>query len=60
MTKPFKNNAAPFVCLFCGHPSWVDPSDQCHPQDYCHEIDHAQYTLGRRRIVIDNPEEFDE
>ena len=31
----------PFRCLFCGHPSWVDPSDQSPPPDYCHESDHG-------------------
>ncbi len=25
----------------CGQPSWIDPSDQSPPPDYCHEIDHG-------------------
>ena len=33
---------APFKCLFCGRPSWVDPSDQAPPPDYCHESDHGE------------------
>ena len=32
----------PFTCLFCGMPSWVDPSDQSPPPDYCHESDHGE------------------
>jgi len=33
---------APFVCRFCGAPSWYDPSDQLPPPDYCHESDHGE------------------
>ena len=32
---------APFNCVFCGRPSWIDPSDQTPPPDYCHESDHG-------------------
>lgn len=32
---------APYRCLFCGVPSWVEPSDQRPPPDYCHEEDHG-------------------
>lgn len=32
---------APFTCNYCGQPSWIDPSDQSPPPDYCHEIDHG-------------------
>jgi hypothetical protein len=32
---------APFSCKYCGRPSWVDPSDQSPPPDYCHESDHG-------------------
>lgn len=32
---------APFACKYCGSPSWIDPSDQSPPLDYCHAIDHA-------------------
>lgn len=32
---------APFACKFCGSPSWINPSDQSPPPDYCHEIDHG-------------------
>ncbi len=28
-------------CKYCGAPSWIDPSDQTPPQDYCQEIDHG-------------------
>ena len=31
----------PFICKFCGAPSWVDPADQSPPADYCHESDHG-------------------
>lgn len=33
---------APHKCRYCGAPSWVDPSDQCQPPDYCHESDHGE------------------
>lgn len=32
---------APYKCRFCGADSWIDPSDQTPPPDYCHEIDHG-------------------
>lgn len=32
----------PYECLFCGAPSWVDPSDQTPPPAYCHEADHGE------------------
>lgn len=32
----------PHNCQFCGLPSWVDPSEQCPPPDYCHESDHGE------------------
>lgn len=31
----------PYSCVFCGAPSWVDPSDQSPPPDYCHPEDHG-------------------
>ena len=31
-----------FTCKFCGAPSWVDPSDQECPPDYCHPGDHGE------------------
>lgn len=36
-----ENHEAPFTCKYCGSPSWIDPSDQLPPPDYCHEIDHG-------------------
>ena len=41
--KPLWSNEhqAPFTCKYCGMPSWIDPSDQSPPPDYCHEIDHG-------------------
>ena len=35
------NHEAPFTCKYCGLPSWIDPSDQSPPPDYCHEIEHG-------------------
>ena len=32
---------APYECKFCGSPSWVEPSDQPAPPDYCREGDHG-------------------
>jgi hypothetical protein len=37
----FTMKSAPFTCHYCGMPSWIDPSDQSSPPDYCHEIDHG-------------------
>ena len=31
---------APHHCIYCGAPSWRDPSDQTPPPDYCHPEDH--------------------
>lgn len=31
----------PFICKFCGLPSYIDPADQSPPPDYCHESDHG-------------------
>jgi len=31
----------PYLCLFCGAPSWREPSEQVPPPDYCHEEDHG-------------------
>lgn len=33
---------APYRCKFCGQPSWIDPSDQSPPPDYCQEVDHGK------------------
>lgn len=43
---------APFTCKYCGMPSWIDPSDQAPPPDYCHEIDHG---TAYDRAVFDSP-----
>ena len=39
--KSVGEQEAPFTCKYCGQPSWIDPSDQSPPPDYCHEIDHG-------------------
>lgn len=31
----------PYTCKFCGARSYIDPSDQSPPPDYCHESDHG-------------------
>jgi hypothetical protein len=31
----------PYECKFCGSRSWVEPSDQALPPDYCHPEDHG-------------------
>lgn len=36
-----RDHEAPFTCKYCGMPSWIDPSDQSPPPDYCHEVDHG-------------------
>lgn len=41
MEHEFYDREAPFTCKYCGMPSWIDPSDQSPPPDYCHEIDHG-------------------
>lgn len=37
----FDDPASPFKCKYCGAPSWIDPSDQIPPPDYCHDSDHG-------------------
>lgn len=32
---------APYLCKYCGAPSWYEPSEQEAPPDYCHESDHG-------------------
>lgn len=32
----------PYRCVFCGAKSWLHPSDQEAPPDYCHESDHGE------------------
>lgn len=32
---------APYLCRFCGAPSWIPPSEQTAPPDYCHPSDHG-------------------
>lgn len=34
-------DSPPHTCKFCGAPSWLDPSEQDPPPDYCHESDHG-------------------
>ena len=41
-----KAKTPPFACKYCGAPSWVDPSDQTPPPDYCHESDHGDSSLA--------------
>lgn len=33
---------APFRCVFCGAPSWRDPTDQIPPADYCSDFEHGE------------------
>jgi hypothetical protein len=42
IAKAQASEPAPHRCQFCGSPSWVDPSDQSPPPDYCHESDHGE------------------
>ena len=32
----------PFKCKYCWSLSWIDPSEQSLPPDYCHESDHGE------------------
>ncbi len=41
MGQAESNLEVPFTCKYCGCPSWVDPSDQVPPPDYCQESDHC-------------------
>ncbi|GAA4492856.1 hypothetical protein [Pseudaeromonas paramecii] len=31
----------PYICQFCGAPSWLHPSEQSAPADYCSDSDHG-------------------
>jgi hypothetical protein len=35
-------NTGLYRCLFCGAPSWREPSEQTAPPSYCHESDHGE------------------
>lgn len=37
-----EGNRPPYRCVYCGAPSWLEPSEQSPPQDYCHESDHGE------------------
>ncbi len=41
-------DSPPYVCRYCGVPSWVEPCDQSPPPSYCHESDHGErpYTFA--------------
>ena len=49
---------APFTCKYCGRPSWIDPSDQSPPPDYCHDHGTAEdrtcitYTIATMNDII--------
>ena len=43
---------APYTCKYCGMPSWIAPSDQSPPPDYCHESDHG--TEEDRAVDVDD------
>lgn len=36
----------PYNCPYCGTPSWIDPSEQPTPVDYCHYGDHGELSNG--------------
>jgi hypothetical protein len=39
----------PYTCQVCGAESWVHPSEQYMPPDYCHPEDHGsaeEYDIG--------------
>lgn len=40
-TPADETSEAPYTCQYCGAPSYVDPSDQQCPPDYCHPADHG-------------------
>lgn len=35
--EDMRKREAPYTCKYCGLPSWIDPSEQCPPSDYCHD-----------------------
>lgn len=37
----YEEHEPPFTCKYCGRPSWIDPSEQLPPPDYCHPSDHG-------------------
>lgn len=41
LTWDTAERGAPHRCTFCAAPSWIDPSDQMPPPDYCHQSDHG-------------------
>lgn len=49
---------APYVCKFCGFPSWIEPSDQTPPPDYCHESDHGCQENFEEEFIYMQAESF--
>lgn len=40
--KQLQQTKSPHTCKFCGAPSWLEPSEQVAPPDYCQESDHGE------------------
>ena len=57
---PRETGSKPFRCVFCGAPSWLDPSDQTPPPDYCHESDHGENPNPCPWVIVENPGTDDE
>jgi hypothetical protein len=52
--KELSQPQAPYRCQFCGAPSWVEPSEQTMPPDYCHESDHGSATESATTVIEPN------
>jgi hypothetical protein len=56
IAKAQASEPAPHRCKFCDSPSWVDPSDQSPPPDYCHESDHGEPAPKREWVGLTTDE----
>lgn len=51
--------APPFRCKVCSAPSWVNPSDQTPPPDYCHPEDHGEPPVDDGVAGVSRPSVYD-
>jgi len=46
MTDRQENDDEVFCCKFCGRQTFIDPSDQCPPADYCSTDGELEFCIG--------------
>lgn len=56
MVEVFEACQPEFTCKYCGSPSYLAPSEQSPPPDYCHESDHGEPEEHAFAYFIDGPQ----